>query len=556
MTVMSRVIAHVPPEILGIARDRPKLGILLVAIIATLAAGLDPHVFGPSSPSVQAALRTRPQVETVYLLSVVAMAAAFLVGGVIGDLGRRRRVLLVGLGLLAIGETVAMLGEGGPVFPIGRVLAAAGVGLSVPVALAWVAITYDGVARATAIGFTYAAYGGGVGIAATLVNLFAQSIGTWPSFVLAGTAALIALLLARRWLPPVDRPVDAPRLSVVSNVLWAYALLAGTASLIAVGGGFNLTVRLVILATGVAALVAFALVRRRLTRTEDAAIHVRAVTVALFAGVIIAFAQTAPLAQAPIFFQLAKGFSPIWAVLAIVPIIAALVLAGPIAGWLLTRLEPRVLIAGGLATLGFGDLVVALAAPDTGYLFFVVPFLAIGAGFVIGTTIRTAIIFASVPRHLPATAAALNQTSITVGTELGLVVVTSVVARVAIDTFGRSMATALAPADQASAIAKFTDLLNAIGTSSFGTLVGDASPRGLEAAGSAYAAGVSASMAIAGVAALVGAVVCWIGIGRRARLIAVYEHAEQPNSGPPASTSARPEDASYGSQVGGQPALP
>ena len=485
MTTASRVVARVPPEIRDIARDRQKLGVLLAAIVATLAAGLDPHVFGPSSPTVQAALRTRPQIETVYLLAVVAQAACFLVGGVIGDLGRRRRVLLVGLGLLTVGETLAMLGELGPLFIVGRLLAASGVGLSVPVALAWVALSYDGVARATAIGFTYAAYGAGVGIAETLVNLFAQSVGTWPSFVLAAAAALVAFLMARRWLPDVDRPVDAPRMSVVSNVLWAYALLAGTASLIAVGGGFVLDRQAC--DPGHRRRGADRLLVGQATagaRGSSSTVHVRAVTVALFAGVIIAFAQTAPLSQAPIFFQLAKGFSPIVAVLAIVPIILALVLAGPIAGWLLTRLEPRVLIAGGLGVLGLGDLAVALAAPDTGYLFFVIPFLAIGAGFVIGTTIRTAIIFASVPRHLPATAAALNQTSITVGTQLGLVVVTSVVARVAIDAFGRSVATALAPADQPAAIAKFTDLLNAIGTSSFGTLVGDASPRGLEAAGS------------------------------------------------------------------------
>ena len=128
-----------------IARDRQKLGVLLAAIVATLAAGLDPHVFGPSSPTVQAALRTRPQIETVYLLAVVAQAACFLVGGVIGDLGRRRRVLLVGLGLLTVGETLAMLGESGPLFIVGRLLAASGVGLSVPVALAWVALSYDGV---------------------------------------------------------------------------------------------------------------------------------------------------------------------------------------------------------------------------------------------------------------------------------------------------------------------------------------------------------------------------------------------------------------------------
>jgi len=527
MTATSRVVDRISPEILDIARDRQKLGVLLAAILASLAAGLDPHVFGPSTPTVQAALRTRPELETVFLIAVIAQSAGFLIGGVVGDLGRRRRVLLVGLGLVVIGEAVALVADRGPVFLVGRVLASGGVGLSVPVAMAWVALTYDGVARATAIGFTYAAYGAGVGIAATLVNVLLQTVGTWPAFVLASGTALIAFLIARRVLPHVDRPVDTPRLGVISNVLWAYALLAGTASIIAVGGDFDLTVRLVILASGVVALVAFGLLRRRMARQDESAIQLRAVTVALFAGVIVAFAQTAPLVQAPIFFQLAKGFSAILAVLAIVPIIVALVLAGPIAGWLLARLEPRVLIAGGLATLGLGDLAFALADTGTSYLYFVIPFLAIGAGFVIGTTIRTAIIFASVPRRLPATAAALNQTSITVGTQLGLVVVTSVVAQVAMSAFSGSVATTLPPSEQADAITRFQDLLNAIGTSTFGPLVNGASPEGLEAAGSAYAAGVSASMAIAGAAALVGAVVCWFGIGRRERLATIFEHSDE-----------------------------
>ena len=113
MTVPSRVIDRVPPEILDIARDRSKLGILLAAILASVAAGLDPHVFGPATPTVQAALRTRPEIETVYLFSVIAQAACFLIGGVIGDLGRRRRVLLVGLGLVVIGEVVALVSDRG-----------------------------------------------------------------------------------------------------------------------------------------------------------------------------------------------------------------------------------------------------------------------------------------------------------------------------------------------------------------------------------------------------------------------------------------------------------
>ena len=53
-----------------------------------------------------------------------------------------------------------------------------------------------------------------------------------------------------------------------------------------------------------------------------------------------------------------------------------------------------------------------IAGPGTGYVLFVLPLVLIGAGFVVATTVRTAIIFASVPRGLPATAAALNEASL------------------------------------------------------------------------------------------------------------------------------------------------
>jgi hypothetical protein len=58
--------------------------------------------------------------------------------------------------------------------------------------------------------------------------------------------------------------------------------------------------------------------------------------------------------------------------------------------------------------------------------------LLIGAGFVVATTVRTAIIFASVPDGLPATAAALNESSVAVGSRIGTVVFTALVAQVAL----------------------------------------------------------------------------------------------------------------------------
>ena len=56
------------------------------------------------------------------------------------------------------------------------------------------------------------------------------------------------------------------------------------------------------------------------------------IVLALLAMFIVGYAQTAPLVQLPIYFQIALGYGPILAVAATIPFMAALVLAGPVAG--------------------------------------------------------------------------------------------------------------------------------------------------------------------------------------------------------------------------------
>ena len=84
----------------------------------------------------------------------------------------------------------------------------------------------------------------------------------------------------------------------------------------------------------------------------------------------------------------------------------------------------------------------------------------------VATTVRTAIIFASVPQGLPATAAALNEASISVGSRIGIVFVTAVVAEVATAAYTECVA-ALPAADASAAISAFRTVLVAIGTPSF-----------------------------------------------------------------------------------------
>ena len=66
---------------------------------------------------------------------------------------------------------------------------------------------------------------------------------------------------------------------------------------------------------------------------------------------------------------------------------------------------------------------------DTPYVAFVLPLALIGTGFVLATTVRTAIVFAATPRGLAATAAGINEASVGLGARIGVVlgaVITSV----------------------------------------------------------------------------------------------------------------------------------
>ncbi len=123
-----------------------------------------------------------------------------------------------------------------------------------------------------------------------------------------------------------------------------------------------------------------------------------------------------------------------------------------------------------MLVLGLGDMAFALdRARQRPTSYFIVPFIAVGAGFVIATTVRTAIIFASVPRRLPSTAAALNQTSLLVGSQLGVAVVTTLVALFSTNQMRDQVASA-PPAQQADMLAQFTTFLQALGTASFGAI--------------------------------------------------------------------------------------
>ena len=402
---MSQIVA-------GVTDDRTALLGLAASCIALAAAGLDPHVLDPGQARMRAALAETPSLEIALTIAALVQAAFLLAGGAIADTWRSRRILAAALLGLAVASAGATLMPDGPGLVASRVLAWACDGLIIPFAVGSAAVLYRGEARATALGILFAVFGAASIIGPTLVGLFGPGGPEVQAFALCAAVSLLGVWATRRWLPDLPGALPGQRLVIATTALWAFGIVAAVDGLaqaewwlVLLGGAF--------IATGLGA-------RRISRRPADEGVRVRQGGAALAAGIVIGFSQAAPLLARPTFFTVVQRIDGLVANVLLAPFVIALMVAGPASGWLLARFSPRVLVIGGVWTIAAGDIAFSVVmGPATPYLALVVPFGLVGAGFVVSTAIRTAVIFASTPRRLPATAAALNEASIGVGTRLG-----------------------------------------------------------------------------------------------------------------------------------------
>jgi CRISPR-associated Cas5-like protein len=528
--------SSIPGFLRDLDREPGAVRTLGIASLALLAAGLNPRVFSPGLGSVQAALRENSEAELLLLLATVVGGGLLLIGGVLGDADGRRRLMTAALATMLVTAVIGLFVTAGPPFVISRMIGLAAASVTLPIALAGVAVTYDGIPRATAIGIAYAAYGAATAAGPILLTLFGPDGPTWPAFLAAAVASVAALAAARTGWRDLPVPARGDRRAIWATATWAFGIVLLASGII----GFRTrddAVRPVLIAAGIIILV-LGLVFERLRPhppTIASRVDRRAVSVALFVGFIVGYAQTAPLVQLPIYFQIALGYGPILAVAATIPFMAALVVAGPVAGILIGRFQPRTVVVWGVAAVGAGNVLAALVlGPRTPYVGFGVAMLLIGAGFVVATTVRTAIIFASVPRGLPATAAALNEVSVSMGVRAALVLVTTFVATTAASAYGTTL-TGRPPGEVEAALAAFHAFLIAISTPGFQALMAGTDPADLAAYGSAYTEAIRIALLTTGIGALVGSVIAGVALGPRDPLKTVWESQDERPAADPAA---------------------
>lgn len=555
---------RLPAFIHEVIDDPRQRGILVAGALSLLAVGLVPRVLSPGLPTAQEALRTEPAIQTLFVLLAFVSTATVILGGLVSDIVRRRGLLVGGLATMLVGSLVSASFPGGAAFYAANFAAVAASGVVLAYGIGSVAVAYEGIPRATALGVVYAAFGAGAASSPALLTAFPRLIpsevpgepssftfDTWLAYLLAALAAGVALWAAQRYVPRIPGSLPArPRL-IVGLAAWSISVLAVVSGALALAGPGGVVAPLAMLAGGALGLGTLTWWFRRAGGTMgELRVDKRAVGAALTVGVAVGFAQAIPLMLLPVVFEYPLRYGTFFAILAIAPFAVALLVAGPVSGTLIRRFGPRGMMTSGTLLLGLANLSVAvivlwlarevegrfradpvaasLSLDPLHYLLFVLPLILVGAGFVVSTTVRTAIVFASTPRGLPASAAAINEASVSLGSRLGIVTATSALTLAALAS-ARGMAAAAPNAD--ALVEEFRVALISLGTPRFKEVfqasLEDAEPIKRAAYGIAYLDGVVAALAISGIVGVIGATLAWILIGRRDPLRTVFDMQEE-----------------------------
>ena len=351
------------------APTRPG-AVLAVLITAQLMIGLDSSIVTIALPSIRADLHLglieQSWIQNAYTLT---FGGLLLLGGRIGDLVGRRRVLVTGVLTFTVASLVAGLAPNGPLLIAARALQGIGAALIAPSTLALLMVNFPaGPGRDRALSVYSSMLGAGASLGLLLGGIL-TSIASWPwVFLVNIPIGVVAALAAPRFIAQPERhPARLDVAGAFTSTLGMVALVMGLVGVASSGwldpsvlGAFGLAVVLI---------VVFVLLQRR-TAAPLVPLH-------LFADRVRALDYTTVLLMAAamfgvfylltLFLQLVWGLGPLLAGLAFLPMTLSMFLSVRRMPRLLKRFGPGPLIVIGTALATLGLLWLSRVGSDGSY---------------------------------------------------------------------------------------------------------------------------------------------------------------------------------------------
>lgn len=203
---------------------------LFVLLTGTLLPPLDFFIVNVSLPAMRAGLQASADVsQLVISVYAAAYAVALILGGRLGDLYGRKRVLIAGMLGFGVASVLCGLAPSPGMLVVGRLLQGISAAIMAPQSLASIHALFPAEEKNRALSLYGATFGlasvGGQLLGGVLVSASPWGLG-WRSVFLINLPLIIVAVPAAMKLLPESRAERAPRLDVPGALLLAAGLLA------------------------------------------------------------------------------------------------------------------------------------------------------------------------------------------------------------------------------------------------------------------------------------------------------------------------------------------
>jgi EmrB/QacA subfamily drug resistance transporter len=394
---------------------------------------LDITIVNTALPYIERALHASfSDLQWVIDAYALSLAALLLTGGSLADLFGRRLVFVLGLGIFTGASLLCGLAGSPVTLNLARGVQGIGGALMFATALALLANAFPGKERGTAFGLWGATTGAAVAVGPLVGGLLTEKLG-WEYIFFVNVpigigAIFMTLSKVEESRSPAEGRIDWAGLVTFSGGLLClvYALIRGNAE------GWTSTQIVGLLAAAFVLLAAFLVVerRQRLPMLDLSLSRNPAFDGASIAAFVLSASMFAMFLYLTLYIQNALGYSALEAGLRFLPVTLLSFLVAPVSGKLSERFGVRWFIAGGLALVGVGLLLMRGAQPGDDWTALLAGFIVSGGGIgLVNPALATAAVGVVEPQR-SGMASGINSTFRQVGIATGTAALGAIFAHV------------------------------------------------------------------------------------------------------------------------------
>jgi MFS family permease len=353
-------------------------------------------------------------------IATLALAASVLSAGSLADILGRRRVLIVGLLLLVLGDALVAIAPGAAVFLLGRAVAGLGLAASFSAAYAAVQQLVTPKRLGSSLGM-FAAVGGITMLVVSPLAGLLTSVDWRLAFLVVPLLAGISCLAVLRVVPVLPKAPRA-RADVPGQVLLAIGVVGVLYGLSRASASVSDPSCWGSIAVGLAALAAFAVAEQRSDHPvfPIGLFRSRIFQAAVIVGVMWNLAQSASQLQVSNLWQYVYHYHPGEVSIRYLPCLIAGIVAAVLVGRALSATGSVRPAGVGCLVAAAGFAALALVGRHTGYLWFVPGLLLIGAGTQIAAVAQSQMFLTEAPRAFYGAVASSRTTVGAMGYAIGL----------------------------------------------------------------------------------------------------------------------------------------